>query len=85
VADLDFGALVAAVPHDDECANRAGYERQGTGCVCRFRDARIGRGIAAVEQMAFNAGMQYQASGEEAHGSKATRPERARAFEEASR
>jgi hypothetical protein len=42
-----LGAVVA-VPHDPDCANRAGYERQGAGCACRTRDARIAKGIEAA-------------------------------------
>jgi len=48
----DFGALVAAVP--DDARYWAVNLHRGTGdryrCICDDRDARIGRGIAAVRE-----------------------------------
>jgi hypothetical protein len=48
VPDLDFGALVAAVPHDDDCPYNPAVRTPA--CMCRTRDARIGRGIKAVRE-----------------------------------
>ena len=70
-----WGSVVAAVPHDRGCASNKPYacrEKWRDGelissdtngpCDCT-RDARIGAGIAAVEQIAFYAGMRFQRTG----------------------
>ena len=80
----DFGAPVAAVPHDDICDLKRGdlfYPPLRPVCTCD-RDARIGRGIAAAVDVAFQCGLASDGNVGDWRGVRDAAA--ARAFEEAS-